>query len=265
MDTKSQETIKKYITHILERNDTMKKQSIIALLLSVCLITTACSNTSDSPDIPDNNSSLSNIEIDRGGEVKINVSGIDGRPFVPGGSAITAASTILAYYGISIKPFDLRGFATIEESTSFIDGTSSPWKKIVGNPKGALSFYFAPPIVDMLNTYYTEYPKKCKDRTVTNISGADLAKLKSYIDNQKPVIVWGTITGNAAVPVEEYSWVTDEGEEFIGKMAMRCYTMIGYNNSEVILISDNGKTLNVLNETFLEMYESMESQAILIE
>ncbi len=242
----------------------MNKKSLIAMLLSVCLLTTACSNTPGNTINPED-SSLPVIEIDRGGEVLLEVKGVDGRPFVPGGSAITAASAILGYYGISIKPADLRGYANIEPSTSFVDGTPSPWKMIIGNPKGALSFYYAPPIVDMMNNYYNDYPSKCKGRTVKNISGSDLTTLKEHIDNKKPVIVWGTITGNAAVAVDEYCWVTDEGEEIQCKMSPRCYAMIGYNNSEVILVSDNGKTLNVMNETFTEMYESMESQAVLIE
>ena len=243
----------------------MKKKSIIALLLTACILTTtACSGTIVIPD-EQNNSSLVDIEIDRGNEVKIEVEGLDGRPFIPGGSAITASATILGFYGVKIKPMDLRAYANIVEGTSFVDGTPSPWEKVIGNPKGTLSFYFAPPIVDTLKNFYEQNEKKCQGRTVKDISGADLATLKSYIDKNKPIVVWGTITGNAAVPVEDYTWITDKNEKFVGKMSPRCYAMIGYNNSEVILISDNGKTLNVMTDTFVTMYESMESQAILIE
>ena len=244
----------------------MKKRSIIAFVLAACILTTTACN-SNTIVIPDeqNNSSLAEIVIDRGNEVKIDVEGLDGRPFIPGGSAITASAAILGFYGISIKPADLRAYAPIVESTSFVDGTESPWEKVIGNPKGRISFYFAPPIVEMLKKFYNENQKNCQGRTVKDVSGSDLATLKGYIDSNKPIVVWGTITGNAAVPVEDYSWKTDKNEQFIGKMSPRCYAMIGYNNSEVILISDNGKVLNVMNETFEVMYESMESQAVLIE
>ncbi len=243
----------------------MRKKSIVALFLTACILTsTACSNTIVIPE-DQNNSSLADVVIDRGNEVKIDVQGLDGRPFIPGGSAITASAAVLGYYGVSIDPTKLRAYAPIVEGTSFVDGTESPWDKLIGNPKGTLSFYFAPPIIKMLKDFYADNESKCKGRTVKDVSGADLEALKGYVDQNKPIVVWGTITGNAAVPVEDYTWITDKGDEFVGKMSPRCYTMIGYNNSEVILISDNGKTLNVMTDTFVEMYTSMESQAILIE
>ena len=247
---------------MLERYEKMKKKRIIALLLSVCMLFTACSGNPNTSD-PENSRPL--IEIDRGGEVKINISGVDGRSFIPAVSGLTCVATVFGYYGISVKPDALRFYAPIVEGTTYIDGKPSPYKKIVGNPMGLIAFYYAAPIIEAVENYFKDYPKKTQGRVVKNISGATVEEIKGYIDREIPVIIWGTVTGNAAIPIDDYSWITDEGDRFTGKMSPRCYTVIGYNNSEILVLSDNGKQLNVMNDTFIEMYESYESQAIVIE
>ncbi len=242
----------------------MKKRLIAAILALTCVFNTACAGTN-----PDNNDDSNQSEINDapyveepcGEDVKLTVQGVDGRGLLAGGSGITACSTVLGFYGINIKPMDLKAYAKIESASSFIDGFPSPWDQIVGDPKSPKSYYYAAPITKMVNDYIADR-KSSSGIKAKDISGATLDELKAYIDKGQPVVVWGTITGNAAS--ETISWELETGEDFVARDPQRVYTMIGYNDKQIILCNDKGKEVRAKIEYFNDMYNSLYSQAILI-
>lgn len=196
-------------------------------------------------------------------EVKLDVVGINGFSDLASGSGITAAATILGYYGIDIKPLKLKEYAEVHGTSTKVDGfTPSPWDVIVDEPIGPNALYYAKPIIDMIHNYLDEIGNttlKAKD-----VSGATLDELKNYIDNGKPVAVWATTNGHPASDAE-VSWILPNGELFVAKNHVCVYTLKGYNKDELLIVTHTGYELKVTNEIFLTMYESVYSQAIIIE
>ena len=193
---------------------------------------------------------------------KLDVVGINGYSDLKSGSGITAAATVLGYYGINIEPIKLKEYADVHGTSAKVDGfTPSPWDVIVDEPIGPNALYYAKPIINMINNYLAE--KGITNVKPKDISGATLSELIAYIDEGKPVIVWGTSDGKPAE--DSISWILPNGEKFVAKDSMNVYTLIGYTDTEFILLTHSKYELNVSKEIFVTMYESIYSQAILIE
>lgn len=249
----------------VNQTNTVKKTTTKNSDITTSKVTTPKKTTTTKATTPKKTTTtkVTTKEPNKGKEVKLNVIGINGYRELESGSGITAAATVLGYYKINIKPLDLREYADIHGTSIIEDGvTPSPWDVIVNEPIGPISFYYAKPIINMTNKYLDE--KGISNIKAYDISGATLDDLCDYIDIGKPVIVWGTSTGN---PAEEsdVSWILPNGETFVAREPLCVYTLIGYTNTDVIILDDVGEELIVSKEIFTTMYESMYSQAILIE
>lgn len=193
---------------------------------------------------------------------ELDVVGINGYSDLRSGSGITAAAIVLKYYGIDVELLKLKQYADIYGLNTIEDGvTPSPWDVIVGEPLTLTAKYYAKPIVDMVNNYVNK--NGLNNIKAKDISGATLDELMSYIDKGKPVIVWGTETGEPAI--DGVSWILPSGKKFTAKALVDVYVLVGYNESKVMIMSHIGKVYELGKEEFFSMYESVYSQAILIE
>lgn len=195
-------------------------------------------------------------------DVSLDIEGVDGYITYPSGSGITAVATVLKYYGIDASVIDLCNCADVYGDIIIRDGyTPSPWEKIVVSPGTYDSVYYAPPIVNMANKYLTNIGS---DKRANDVSGTSLEELLEYIENGIPVIIWATETEK---PAEDgASWIADNGEEIVCKKGMTVFVMKGYTNENIQLIyHSSGLVIEYSHDLVNDMYQSVYSQAIIIE
>lgn len=234
------------------------KDQLLGQLTTVATMTT----TTKKPETTTTTTTKKPVDVSTNSSKKLDVVGINGYSDLKSGDGITAAATVLGYYGISVEPIKLKEYADVHGTSAKVDGfTPSPWDVIVDEPIGPNALYYAKPIINMINNYLAE--KGINNVKPKDVSGATLSELIANIDEGKPVIVWGT--GTLKPAEDSISWILPNGDKFVAKAYSTVYTLIGYTEDEVVLIDCTGGIFNVSQETFMPMYESMYSQAILIE
>ena len=191
----------------------------------------------------------------------IDIEPLDWYSKIPSGSGITSIATVLHYYGYKASFGDLAACAEIYADSTIIDGvTPSPFEKIVFSPTTSLSIAYAGPIVNMANNYLTSIGS---DKRAVDISGKAVEELLSYVAKGKPVIVWATSTGRAAE--DGSTWIADNGERVVKKKEVRVYVLDSYSGNDITLLRDTGSTAKCSKEQLNTMYQSVYSQAIIIE
>lgn len=193
--------------------------------------------------------------------IELDIEGVNAYSKFPSGSGLSAVATVLGYYGIEVTMEELYNAADIYADLSIVDGlTPSPWEKIVCSPATKSSVYFAPPIVNMANKYLNSIESTL---IAKDVSGKSVDELLSYVANDKPVIIWATRTGKAAP--DGLSWIADNGKEVLTKAKVLIYVIAGYDTENVYMLNNTGRIFYDAKSSVEEMYQSVYSQAIIIE
>lgn len=194
-------------------------------------------------------------------DVRLDIEGVNSYVDFPSGSGLSAVATVLKYYGIDVTMEELYNAADIYADLSLVDGlTPSPWEKIVVSPETTSSVYFAPPIINMANEYLSNIGSTMKAK---DVSGKSVEDLLSFVASGKPIIIWATETGKAAP--DGLSWIADNGDEILTKAEVKVYVIVGFNTEQVTIMGNIADTYDVTRLSLTEMYQSVYSQAILIE
>lgn len=153
------------------------------------------------------------------------VAAVNQYPLLPTGCEITAAITVLNYFGDTVT---LNEFADnwITKSRDFyyVDGVMhgpDPNEVFLGDPYITNSFgCYSGAIVNAVNDNSNE----C---FANRIQVDNLEELCSFIDNGQPIIVW--VTMDMREPENGKSWILPSGENFTWIAGEHCMVLIGYD------------------------------------
>ncbi|MBE6806239.1 MAG: hypothetical protein E7526_07020 [Ruminococcaceae bacterium] len=193
--------------------------------------------------------------------VVLPITALNQYPILPTGCEITAAVTVLNYFGDKVT---LNEFADnwIVKSRDFyyVDSVMygpDPNEYFLGDPYIKNSFgCYAPTIASAIN--------KNSDLCFANkINVDDLEQLCSFIDNGQPVIVWVTMDMREAENGK--SWILPSGETFIWVAGEHCMVLIGYDKENYWFCNPGtGAVEKYEKELCQSRYEALGSQAIVI-
>lgn len=180
-------------------------------------------------------------------------------PELPAGCEITSLTMLLNYLGFDID----KVYLCDNYLTQNYDYTKNFSQAFVGNPKDGTGFgCYAPVIADAAQKYLTDMHS---DLNVYDISGTDFSDLFAYIADDKPVVIWASMS---LVDLRYYNaWtMEDTGEEVWWYENEHCMLLTGYD-------TDNG-TVTVCDPLkgeytydmyrFEEIYNQLEKQAVTI-
>lgn len=184
----------------------------------------------------------------------------------PTGCEAVSATMVLKYAGYNVSadqlieatPTDNRGKYYDNSTNSYYGG--NPFKVFVGHPSNGKSKgsygCFSEPIVTAM--------RKFAGNRVKNISGCSVDILFEYIDNGKPLVVWGI--KNAGTPEKGVTWKYPDGsgqfEEIVGE---HCFVLIGYDENYVFLNDPSaGQNVRQPKQKFINNWKQLYSQAIVI-
>lgn len=220
--------------------------------------TTAITTTTPKPETTTTTTTTESEPVQ---DVRLDIEGVNSYVDFPSGSGLSAVATVLKYYGIDVTMEELYNAADIYADLSLVDGlTPSPWEKIVVSPATTSSVYFAPPIINMANEYLSNIGSTMKAK---DVSGKSVEDLLSFVASGKPIIIWATETGKAAP--DGLSWIADNGDEILTKAEVKVYVIVGFNTEQVTIMGNIADTYDVTRLSLTEMYQSVYSQAVLIE
>ena len=117
-------------------------------------------------------------------------------------------------------------------------------------------------IVKTAHNYFKD--KNVTDYVAVDISGGSVKDVFNYIKSGVPVITW--VTSGFTYPNVEGRWTVD-GETFTWYEREHCLVTTGYNeNNNTVTVSDDagGYTYTVSLSKYKEVFESMDSMAVVI-
>lgn len=177
-------------------------------------------------------------------------------PELPTGCEITSLTMVLNYYGVDADKCDISDNFLEKGDVGSVDFNVA----FVGDPRDASSYGCYAPVIANTANRYLEY--KQSKLIAKDITGTELEDLFSYIDYEKPVIIWGTqdcseghysVTWN--VDGKELTWFTPE----------HCMVLVGYDDISVWVADPiYGDIRNYDIQTLKNSYDSLNKQAILI-
>ena len=95
-----------------------------------------------------------------------------------------------------------------------------------------------------------------------DITGVEFEQLFSYLDENIPVIVWGTV--DCEEPVNRTTWVVD-GKELRWYSPEHCMVLVGYGDTQVTVADPlKGALVSFDRETFKSRFYALFQQAIVI-
>ena len=180
-------------------------------------------------------------------------------PELATGCEIVSLTMALNYYGYPADKCDLADNYLDKGPVGEVDFT----KAFVGNPRSDTSFgCYAPVIVNSANKYIERNNCALK---AENISGTELSDILSqYINNDIPVIVWGTAYCRAGhlsriwhVDGKDIQWYTPE----------HCMLLVGYDTEKnTISVADplEGCIVDYPRNLFETRYAELYKQAVVI-
>lgn len=177
-------------------------------------------------------------------------------PELPTGCEMTSLTMVLNYYGISADKCDISDNFLLKGDVGTVDFKVA----FVGDPRDSSSYgCYSPVVVNAANSYLAY---KNSELLAIDISGKELENLFSYIDNNTPVIVWGTqdckeghysVTWN--VNGQDLTWFTPE----------HCMVLVGYDDNSVWVADPiYGELRSYDIYTFKNAYNSLNKQAIIL-
>lgn len=156
------------------------------------------------------------------------VTAVNQYPLLPTGCEITAAVTVLNYWGddVTLNEF-ADNWITKSRDFYYVDGVMhgpDPNEVFLGDPYITNSFgCYAGAIVNAVNNNSSE----C---FANRIKVDNLEELCSFIDNGQPVIVW--VTMDMREPENGKSWILPSGENFTWVAGEHSMVLIGYDKEK---------------------------------
>lgn len=169
-------------------------------------------------------------------------------PVLPNGCEIVSATIVLNYYGYDVSMQKM--------ATKFLPKTynlsGDPEQYYLGNPFSTTDglYCFTGPIVTAINNYLISQNQD--SLRAYDVSGSSIKELKTYVSDEKPVIVW--VTTDMKEPYYQRSW----------QMNLHCLVMTGYDNDSIYLTDPLGKYYSVPIDDFSNIYEDMGMRAIVV-
>ena len=189
---------------------------------------------------------------------EIEIEGVNCYADFPTGTGISAAATVLQFYGVDIDIIELANCVPLStERNAYVDYVSpSPWEVFLDTPRSRSSSYYAPPVIKMMKDYLEK--EGITDRKITDISGCTLSEIYSYVAQGKPVMIWSGGSMNT------HTWVANNGEEVTVRLPMSVYVMHSYNKEMIeILYFDSNEELK--KEDIYKKWKKAYFQAVLVE
>lgn len=179
-------------------------------------------------------------------------------PELATGCEITSLTMVLNYYGFNVDKCDLAD-NYLEKGPV---GKTDFRKAFEGDPRDPNSFgCYAPVIKNAANKYLSS---QGSNMNVTDITGTEFDDLFEYIDNDIPVIVWGTLDckeGHYSV-----TWNVD-GQDLTWFTPEHCMVLVRYDNiNSYAIVADpvHGDVRAYDKELFKSRYNSLQKQAVVI-
>lgn len=223
---------------------------------------TVVTKVTEPPDVPkiikvSSAGAFSDEEIPE--EYYIEVEPVYQEPELPAGCEITSLAMLLNYLGFDVDKVDL--------SDNYLkknyDYTENFYEAFVGNPKDSTGFgCYSPVIAESAQKYLEDMDS---DFDVYDLTGSDFSDLFYYIANDKPVVVWASMS---LVDVRYYNaWTMESnGEEVWWYENEHCMLLTGYdtyNNTVTVCDPLKGEYTYDMYR-FEEIYNQLEKQAITI-
>ncbi len=187
---------------------------------------------------------------------RISFSAVSQYPELPTGCEVTSLAMVLHYREINIDKCEI--------ADKYLDkgeaGAVSYFDAFEGDPRDDDSLgCYAPVIVKAANRILEEKDSSLK---AEDISGKKLDSLFEYIDNDIPVIVWGTqncrngyISDRWEADGQEYTWISPE----------HCMVLVGYSDSSVWVADPlHGDVREFEINIFEPCYNLLHKQAVII-
>lgn len=177
-------------------------------------------------------------------------------PELPTGCEVTSLAMVLNYYNVDCDKCEISDNFLTKGAV----GTVDFHKAFEGDPRDEYSYgCYANVIVETANKIIAD---KGVSLSVNDFTDTSLEELYSFIDNDIPVIVWGTqdcqeghfsVTWN--VNGQDLTWFTPE----------HCMVLIGYDNNSVWVADPIYGDIRSYDKTVFESsYNSLFKQAIII-
>lgn len=192
-------------------------------------------------------------------EYYIEVEPVYQEPELPAGCEITSLAMLLNYLGFDIDKVDLSDNYLKKN----FDYTENFYEAFVGNPKDGTGFgCYSPVIAESAQKYLEDMDS---DFDVYDLTGSDFSDLFYYISDDKPVVVWASMS---LVDVRYYNaWIMeDDGEEVWWYENEHCMLLTGYDiKSGTVTVCDPLKGEYTYDMSrFEEIYDELEQQAVTI-
>ncbi len=175
-------------------------------------------------------------------------------PELPTGCEITSLAMLLNYLGFKVDKCALAD--NYLEKGEYRN--ADPYKVFVGNPRSLRAYgCYSHAIINAAEAYLTDVGKN-NDYKVYDMTGCDFENLCAAIDNDCPVIVWGTMgmKGTSKGP----SWIIPETNEYYTWVGgEHCLLMTGYDkNKGIVYMNDPLKgvvtyDMNLFKKRFVQM------------
>lgn len=177
-------------------------------------------------------------------------------PELPTGCEVTSLATVLHFYGVPVDKCAI--------GDSYLDkgevGSVDFRKAFVGDPRDEDAYgCYAPVIVNAANRILEE---RGVPLHAEQVNGLELEALFPYIDNNIPVIIWGTLDCRESAPT--VVWNVD-GEELQWIYPEHCMVLAGYS-SDTVWVCDpmSGQMKEYDRELFRAGYHALLQQAVVI-
>lgn len=260
--------IAKLIVDVLKNALTALLPAILVMDLIVFLLLTTVAGGfvllfSDDANLPASTGSGS-ISISTGTDSSSNTSNslkddfkaLNQNPELPTGCEVTSLTMVLNHLGLDISKTDMCDY--LDKGSV---GHTDPKEKFIGDPTDSNSYgCYSPVIVKAANKYLES---KSSEYKAKDISGKKLDDLFSYIDDGKPVMVWGTVDckgGSYTV-----SW-TVNGKTVKWYSPEHCMVLVGYDDNNVWVADPmHGDVRSYKKTTFSDRYDKLGKQAVIIE
>lgn len=176
---------------------------------------------------------------------------------MPSGCEITSLTMTLNYYDIPADKFDLADNYLKKGEV----GTVNFREAFVGDPRDSSSYgCYAPVIVDTANNYLKT---NNFNMTAKDLTGTEFDSLMTYVNNNTPVIVWGT--RDCKAPKYTTTWNID-GEDLTWIHPEHCMVLIGYDE-QYVWVADPiyGYEVAYDRADFTDRYDFLGKQAVIIQ
>ena len=188
--------------------------------------------------------------------VYLEVKNIMQMPLLPNGCEVTSLAIVLNYLGYDIDHFTL--YCDYLPRTDFEFG--DPWTAYIGEATDYGLGCYAPCIVETANMYLSMAESEL---CAKDVSYQNLDEYTKYIDEGKPVIMWGMVD---MFYEDTLAWVGYvDGQEVVWHARSHCLVMIGYTEDEYIFCDPLVGIVSYNKYSVLDCFTAMYKQACIIE